>query len=125
MIVFPQYPNETPVAKFSASSTSYRVIATDGVDYASLAALAAAGKTPFPGVDSGIQLGALAVVSTDGSNAAGSPIRVKLNSATAPTSGTGQWIPGGTIGIFNPGIVTSVWVQKTVGGDVAELIYRY
>lgn len=125
MIVFPQYPNETPVAKFSASSTAYHVIATDGSDYATIALLLAAGKTPFPGVDVGIELGALAIVCTNGSDAAGSPIRVKLNSATAPSSGTGQWMPGGAIVVWNPGIVSSVWISKTVAGDVAELIYRY
>lgn len=119
-----QFPNRTPDCQYSTNSTAYQVLATDGTAYTTYADLVAAGKTAWPGLDPGMSVGALSIV-TRAADAAGSPFYFSLNNATAPSAGGGEWVPGGSIVVENPGVITRFWFAKSAGTDILVPIYRY
>lgn len=103
------------------ASTSVLIIAMNGVGYASLAALLAAGQTPFPfggsvtaGLDKGMFLESLSVENvTDPTHS----FAVAWNTATAPTGDSMTLVPGGVAQFTFPGPVWNCWVQKSNSGD--------
>lgn len=127
-LVFGFFPNRTPDALFSANTTAWQLLASDGTGYSSLALLLAVGKVCWPGLDKGMNIGALSL-ETRAADAAGSPFYYYINPPTAwqaaPLAGGGEWVPGGAILVENPGSIYQLWVQKTVGTDVLVPIYRY
>lgn len=119
--VFTDFPNHKRAA-FSASSTVWQLIATDGTGYATFAALYADGKFPFPNLDPGARLnGGLQITADNGSGGGNSEMFYAVNVATAPsTADAYSPIPAGG-GIHEDGNVQAVWVRKSVGTDVAYL----
>ena len=114
-----QAPN---VAQVTATppDTSWRVIASDGTTYTTLAALLAAGKTPYPGLDPGAYLQSLSIVSVAG-GAPGSAFSFRKNPLTTPT--TGQLVPAGVTWVMS-GKVETIWVS-TNGTDSLNLHGAY
>lgn len=123
--VMPYAPNQR-ILHAIANATTWQILATDGVGYATYALLLAAAKTPWPGLDPGMDLQVLNARSENGAGADGSPFYVRFNTTAAPgsddeaelVSGSGQTLPV-------PGPIRTVWVRKTVGTDEVILAGRY
>lgn len=119
-----KYPLEVAVG-----STSWRVISSDGNAYASVAALLAAGKQPFPksdgtiGLDLGMKLQSV-TLSTSSAGAPGSAFYVAFNPQTAPSGTAGEFVEAGIY--FNEtGHVSQLWVSLTASSDVLQILARY
>lgn len=127
------FPNSVTIQDTYSADTAFHILATDGSGYASLAALKAAGKIPFPNLEPGQPVGRLLVRSiATGGTAAGSPFYFQLNpqgttiNPTPPVQGSsplvdgsGQTLSGGY------GFVNQVWIAKTVSSDLVEVRAEY
>lgn len=136
MLNFAYAPNKLSVEDTTTTDTNWRVIATDGTAYTTLALLAAANKYVFPyGADPSHnylsrgmfpQSVLIRSIASDGVSD-GSPFYADWNDATAPTdgiastfvSGSGQQIalPGGTY--------WNIWIRKTVPTDLIKITLFY
>lgn len=122
------------IVHFTENTTAWRVIASDGSSYASLAALYTAGKKPFPYMQPACNPMSLEVSSDNGSGAAGSGFYFNRNQGAAFAAlstdaardaisdlnyGAGQKevLPGQDprLGHFVP--TFNVWIRKIAGGD--------
>lgn len=126
---FSYLPNKLSVEDTTTTDTNWRIVATDGVAYTTVALLLAANKSPFPHLDPGMFPGAVLIrsIAADGVSD-GSPFYADWNKATTgPTdgvasvfvSGSGQQIslPGGTYWNF--------WIRKTVATDLIKITIFY
>jgi hypothetical protein len=126
-------PNPLEVKEANAVTT-WIVLASDGVGYASLALLAAAGKKPYPwaygstpGLDqgSGMWLQTLTLLAEGAAGAAGSAFYYAVDRATQPAND----LPGvlvvaaTTVEIIGP--LWNLWIRKTVGTDDVNLYGKY
>jgi len=121
----PFYPNRV-TCEFSANSTAWNIIATDGVGYATYQALLDAGKKPYPGDNNDFPRGIPnTLVRSSASNAAGSTFLTKTNTINTPTSDTQAEVQvGGTDQQFGyeHASVRQLWLRKTVGTDVIIIL---
>jgi hypothetical protein len=123
----PAVPGQS--AHFTTSTASWKVLASDMTGYDTLAAVASAGKVPWPGLDAGMNLSTLAVKCENGSSADGSPFYIAYNQASAPTddqailvSGSGQTLVWNGVNLTHSGpMIHNIWVRKTTAGD--EIIF--
>jgi hypothetical protein len=108
------------------SDTSWRVVASDGTTYTTLALLVAAGKTPFPAGNTFASIVASPCrlyARSDASGSDGSNFYVATNQKTAPT--TGQLIDGsGGQQLVIDGPFQNLWL-KTNGTDQIDLLFQY
>lgn len=127
MLVFGHAPNKIEL-NFAAGVATWVVISTDGVGYASLAALFAANKVPWPrsngtvGLDPGMMLQSL-TASTFNGTTDGSGFFLVVNSANAPTNA--EFVSGGGQKFTQAGQVWNVWVKLTDGTDTLALLGQY
>lgn len=120
-------------AHFTTNTTSWQILASDMTGYSTLAAVTAAGKVPWPGLDSGMYLSTLAVKCENGSAADGSPFYIAYNQGTAPVddqailvSGSGQTLVFNGVNLTHSGpMIKCIWVRKTVGTDEVILTPDY
>jgi len=125
MLSFTTKPNEKieRTDAFVAANTYY-VMASDGALYTTLAALLAAGKVPFPGLDPMMNMGELTLHS-ENSGANGSPFFFRVNTATAPTSDNAVHEAGGGQQYGIEGTITNLWLAVTDGTDKVIASLRY
>lgn len=116
------------IVKYTTNSTSVVVIASDGTGYATIAALLAAGKKCYPGLDAGMDLSNLTVYTEDGAGGDGDPVYYTTNQTTAPTTATMRMVSGGGQKFTVEGVnrknlipIRNVWISKTTGTDYAVL----
>lgn len=121
------YPNRVR-AEFSASSTDWNIIGTDGTGYATYTALVAAGADPFPGPPTQFPTGVpkLLVRSAAAGNATdGSPFLICTNQRQTPgqeddlVSGSGQTL------VYEDDAIKLVWIKKTAATDLVILTGMY
>lgn len=111
------------------ATTSWRVISSDGGAYATVAALLAAGKQPFPksdgtiGLDPGMKLQSL-TLSTSNAGAAGSGFYVAYNPQTPPSGTAAEFIET-TVYFTEVGHIWQLWVSLTVSSDTLQILARY
>ena len=125
-IVEGYWPNRL-IAQYSTSSTSWEVVATDGTGYSTLAALTAAGKTPFgvTAIGPGATIGQL-TIRTENGGADGSPMWYQINGSAPSGTGSAEFVSGsGQTIIDSPGQMLIIWVQKTTAGDTVILQAKY
>jgi hypothetical protein len=125
-MVFQYAPNRTTL-DVTAVSTTWNVVAADGTLYPTLAALAAAGKRPWPALDPGTFLQYLTSRSALSTGIAdGGPYGIAFNQSTPPTDTAGsRLVSGGGQTINDPGPLWNVWLRKTSGNDIIELVGGY
>lgn len=134
-IVKQEFPNrlELETTDVSTQVPTWIVLATDGIGYPSLAAIAAAGKKPWPtsylpgqpGIDEGMHsmLGTLTAQS-DNAGAIGSAFYIETNLASAPVSDN----PGALVTtsfLTDASDLRNVWIRKTAATDKIRLTLRY
>lgn len=114
----------------TTNNTDWQIIATDGAGYASLAALAADSKVAFPGLDKGMYLAELTLVTDNGSGAQGAGLWYAIGGQSAPSAG--QYCPSGvaTIGGIRADASSQqqigyVWIKKVTGGNGCTLHGTY
>lgn len=109
------------------AATTWRVVASDLVPYASMTALLAAGKKPWPGLEQGQTCETLIVRSDNASGADGSPFYIAFNRTDAllPTDATADDLVSGAGQQFVDQQARNVWIRKTVAGDRIFLRGRY
>lgn len=128
MLIFNQAPGKYPLQVVPAS-TAWRVISSDGGAYATVAALLAAGKQPFPksdgtiGLDLGMKIQSI-TLSTVNAGAPGSAFYVAFNPQTPPTGTAAEFIASGAYDV-EPGHISQLWVSLTVAGDTLDILARY
>lgn len=134
MLTFINAPNKL-FKHVTTNATTIGVVGMDGVLYATIAALKAAGTTPYPymapgganaGMDVGMFLQSLAVrssVVTTGAD--GSAFFIAFNLATAPADTAMHVVSGSGQTFINPGTIYNVWLRKTVGTDEINLTAAY
>lgn len=128
------YAPNNKVMKYTAAGTAWVVIATDGVGYASLAAMATAGKKAWPGFkdtdgDVGMFLQSMTIVAESGAGAAGSGLYVAINKGAtfsslandAARDDAADFIPAGGTRTYN-GPVNNVWIRKVTGADEVSIV---
>lgn len=123
------------VKQNAPGDTSIRILASDGSSYTTLALLQAAGKTPFPGLDPGMNLGKLSTRSiATGGTADGSPFSFLYNQAKPASiaamkyqSGSGQERQeGSTKSLGNElFMLWELWFAMSVGTDIFEATFEY
>jgi hypothetical protein len=123
MFFQPYLPNQR-ILHAITNVTTWQMLATDGVGYATYAALVAAAKTPWPGLDPGCDLQQLTYRSEDGSAAAGSAFYIAFNRTTAPTDDQAELVTTPDLPPV-PGPIRNVWIRKTAGTDEVILAGRY
>ena len=119
------YPNRV-TKEITPGDTAVHFVASDGSIYATLAALQAAGKTAWPGLDPGCnQAGMLCVRSIAASGSAdGSPFYYATNTPTAvQTSMT--YVSGSGQERQVSGTLWCVAIKATSATDIIELEWRY
>lgn len=139
MLTQRRYPNRLEL-EFVPGVTTWILVSTDGVGYASLAALRAAGKQPWPnsftltgtltpGIDPGgnTGLGPLLITSDAGAGVGGSYMYATYNQATQPaTDNPGSLIDANTVLTFDDvGSLWTVWVRMSSASDKVRLELRY
>lgn len=120
-------PNRLPV-QFSASSTDWNILATDGTGYATYAALLAANKTTYPGTPAQFPTGLpeMSVRSAaTGGLTDGSPFLIRTNGLDVPSESEDLISGSGQTYVFKNDAIKQVWVKKTVGTDVIIIGGRF
>lgn len=117
-------------AQVATSSTSWQIVgmAGGGTGYATYAALLAAGDIPFPGNPADFPTGIpnMIVRSAAASGIAdGSPLQVLTNSLATPTAEDDLVSASGQTLVYTDEAVKSVWIKKSVAGDIAVLTGMY
>jgi hypothetical protein len=121
-----QYTPNRASARYSAAGTGWVLIASDGTAHATYAALQAAGKVPFPGLDAGMFLQTLQLRSENASGADGSPFYYRVGSTTAPADDHEAMLCSGSGQVHTvPCPVRLLWLKKTVSGDEIIIEGRY
>lgn len=116
-MVYQYAPNPVNALYNASESGAWKIIASDGSSYSTLALLTAAGKNPYPYLGAGMFLQYLTLRSENGSGAAGSGFYYQTGVTTAPSDfSKATWVAGGTPEPI-PGPVRYLWVYKTVSGD--------
>lgn len=122
------------VTENAPGDTSIRILASDGSSYTTFALLEAAGKEPWPGLDTGMNLGKLSVRSiATGGATNGSPFNYVYNQ-TQPSaistmkfvSGGGQERQSGSDSAFvNHLMLWQLWFAMSVSTDMLEATFEY
>ena len=124
MMQFIYEPNSVRI-KDATSSTAWQCLASDGSGYASLAALAAAGKRLFPGLDAGGFLQRCILSSEGITGSGGGAFYVALNLSTQPVDDSvGILVLPGTVFEFR-GKVYNIWFRKLASSDKIVADGRY
>jgi hypothetical protein len=118
MLVAAQPLNLLAIVQDTDAVTTWHVVATDGTGYASVAAIIAAGKRPWPFLPGGSMVNALSLESIAAAGGAGSQFYYAWNTTTTPTTGVSV-VTG--VRQVSPGMVYNLWIMKTVATDVIEL----
>lgn len=124
---------------FTDNSSAWRVIAADGTGYQDLAAMAAAGKSPWPGLDPGMYPHRIRIRSENGSGASGAAFYVAINQGK-PFSDLSNdaarddvahlvSVAGEEFQAEGPAwqgalTVHNVWIRKTTGTNEVILTYE-
>lgn len=118
------YKPNSAALNCTVGSTSWRVISSDGNAYASLAALAAANKTPYAAQEAG-NFAEVSVRSiATGGTTDGSGFEVEVNKSAAPTNGT--FCSGSGQTIVNPdGPIWNLWVKMSSATDILNMRMRW
>lgn len=105
------------------SSAAWSIVASDGVLYATLAALTAAGKKPWPGLDPPNSVAWFSLSTADSTGiAAGGAFCYSYNTTTAPTdTARSVFVPAGQSRIL-PGPVSALWIRKVTAGDILQIM---
>jgi hypothetical protein len=82
--VYESWPNPLPQS-WAPGVATWRVLASDGTDYASIAALQAASKNPYPGLDPGMTIGTCLIRTVATGGGPGSWVLFARDRITAPT----------------------------------------
>lgn len=106
------------------SNTTWQILATDGVGYATYAALIADAKTVWPGSPD-VMLQYMNARSENAAGADGSPFYLRINTIVAPIDNEAELISGNGQTVPIPGPIRSVWVRKLVAADEVILTGRY
>lgn len=103
-------------ACFSANSTDWQIIASDGTGYADYNTMIAAGADPFPGPADMFPTGCPKVVATidNASEAAGAGFSMVTNSRPTPSLAD-EFDAGNVAGRMEAEDVTLVWIKKKTG----------
>lgn len=117
-----QYAPNPKRAVCDPDAATWVIVASDGTAYATYAALIAAGKTPYPGLDAGGFLESCLIKSKTSAGADGSPFLFRTNGTAAPASddeavsvsGSGQAWP-----VHCP--FELIWIRLTVSTDEVTL----
>lgn len=123
------------VTENAPGDTAIRILAADGSSYTTLALLEAAGKTPWPGLDPGMNMGKLSIRSiatggtTDGSgfNYIINEIKPSAISSMKRVSGGGQERQSGSTKAFGNDLqfVWQLWFAMSVSTDIIEATFEY
>lgn len=118
------------VVEYSTSNAAWAVLATDGTGYSTLAALIAAGKTPFPNLEPGQKAAHLVLVTrASGVYTLGAACLFRTNQTVAPAlgililSGVTYSYPG--VSMTDRITIDNVWVYKQTAGDVVNVCVIY
>ena len=133
MVSIPHRPNHK-VLHEAVSATTWAVIATDGTAHATLAAMATAGKKPWPGVELGNMTGVILTLRSEAAGVDGGAFYYAVNrddasfgslandglrdNEAALVSGSGQ-----TRDIEGP--IRNIWRRKLTAGDELILDLAY
>ena len=123
MLIFPHAPNKIGVQPVP-SDTAWRIVASDGSTYTTVAALISMGKVPFPLVDAGITIQTL-TMRTINANADGSPFYFSINPQVVPTGIAGQLVSGSGQQFVAPGSIWQLWVKLTAAGDTLDILAQF
>ena len=130
------FPNKVEF-DFVIGVITWVILATDGTNYATLAALTAAGKSPWPhsytlsgtiqpGIDQGFNMLGPLTAQSDAAGAAGSLFYLETNLATAPvTDNPGALATGSGISFTDVGTLNNVWVRMLSATDKLRITLRY
>lgn len=122
----PYWPNPLP-ANVAPNGTSWVVVASDGTTYSTVAALLAAGKRPYPGLDPGGRIGSCLLHSISSTGGAGSGFLYKRDTTTAPSavSDAENTVAGSDQQVSVACPFRLIWVKNVSGTDRIILDGRY
>lgn len=124
IFVQPYAPNQRILHAITAATT-WQMLATDGTGYATYAALQAAARTPWPGLDPGADLQILNARSENAAGADGSSFYIRFNTTVAPIDDEAELVSGSGQVLPIPGPIRTVWIRKLTGADEVILAGRY